>query len=834
MLSRGAWGGFYRDPSHSTPDCRDNRGALRRLSIARSFRLALLGLTLTLAVLAGAGVARLYDARQRYEDRLGAAYALEASAGGLLAAGVVEEATLRTTRGRPDAAPARRRARLAFDRAARQARRLAASDPPSARLVDRAIVAQRALRRGARPATGALASRQAIAALVDRQRVRRDEAQATAGDETREAIALVAIGGVLALVLALGLVSAILAAVRRPLEDLVDAAGELAAGKPDVHVDERGPGELAELGSAFNRMAGDLTTTRGQLEHERERLRLTVESLGDGLLVTDGDVIEAANPRAADLVPEAMPGTRVGEVEGLPDPIDALAGEVTVDHGHRTLAVTAARLGFGGRGLVWTIRDVSERARLERLKSEFVATASHELRSPLTSIKGFVELLGADPALTARQRDFVDTVLTSTNRLVDLVNDLLDVTRIEAGRLEIHPRPTDVAEIVHEVTDLLGARLVERDQDLRIDMAGDVPRALADPGRLRQVLTNLLTNAHLYTPEGGRLTVRASATAGQVVLEVSDTGPGMTAEQVDHAFDRFYRGGHTGAQPGTGLGLSIVRSLVDLMGGTIELVSAPGEGTTFTVRLPRAGGDADREARRLALDGRRVLVLDDERDVGELIAERLSPYGVEAIIESDGAAALARLREEPFDAMTLDILMPAMSGFEVLRALRADERLRALPVVVVSVFSGREALSGEWVVAKPIDAEELADALGAAVLAGRVRVLAVGRDAVRTRAGRALKSLGIESMWASDAGEAARLCARARFEVALVDAGLPAADQVLAALDLRGRRLERSVVVFSDGHGASGLVKLAAEPVPVDAAGVAVLALLQQEEPAPG
>src|SRR3954470_21611887 len=176
--------------------------------------------------------------------------------------------------------------------------------------------------------------------------------------------------------------------------------------------------------------------------------------------------------------------------------------------------------------------------------------------------------------------------------------------------------------------------------------------------------------------------------------------------------------------------------------------------------------------------------------------------------------------------------MPGMSGFEVLRALRTDEQLRALPVVVVSVFSGREALSGEWVVAKPIDSEELADALGAAVLAGRVRVLAVGRDTVRQRAGRALESLGIGSLWASDALEPARLCSRARFEVALIDAGLPAAEEVVAALELRGRRLERSVVLFSDGAvGAPGMVKLEAEPVPVDAAGIAVLALLQHEDP---
>jgi len=229
-----------------------------------------------------------------------------------------------------------------------------------------------------------------------------------------------------------------------------------------------------------------------------------------------------------------------------------------------------------------------------------------------------------------------------------------------------------------------------------------------------------------------------------------------------------------------------------------------------------------------------VLVLDDERQIGELIADHLAPHGVEAVIEQDGEVALDRLRNEHFDALTLDILMPGMSGFEVLRALRTDDRLRGMPVVVVSVFSGREALSGEWVVAKPIDADELADALGAAVQAGRVRVLAIGRDAVRTRAARALEALGIESMWATDATEAARLCQRARFEVALVDAGLPAADDIIAALDLRGRRLARSVVVFSESGDAPGFAKLDAEPVPVDAAGVAVLALLQQVEATPG
>ena len=801
---------------------------MSRLTLARSFRLALLGLTITLAVLAAVGVAQLYQTRQHYEDRTAQAYAVEAAAGNLLAAGVVEEATIRTASG-PDTAAERRRARLAFGRAAAQAKRLSAGDAPSERLVAQVVAAQRQVRRRGAGATGPLAARQAVARLVERQRVRRDDARDQASSDNRRALALVGIGGLFALVLALATVSAILSAVRRPLDELVAAAERLAGGDLAVRVDEEGPGELVELGHAFNAMAADLQSVTGQLEAERQRLRLVVESLGDGLLTTDDGVVTTANPRAGELLPEAQASMKIADIHVLPDPVDALAGEVVLDHGRRTLAITAARLGFAGRGLVWTIRDVSERARLEQLKREFVATASHELRSPLTSIKGFVELLEADQTLSPRHRDFVETILISTNRLVDLTNDLLDVARIEAGRLEIQTRPTDVREIAHEVTDLMAARLVERDQDLDLDLQPDLPRAMADAARLRQIITNLLTNAHLYTPEGGRLSVRARMDGDRVAIDVEDTGPGMNAEQLEHAFDRFYRGGQGRSQPGTGLGLSIVQSLVQLQGGTISVVSAPGEGTRFTVSLPRAPVLGEIAAPRDALAGRRVLVLDDEPDIGALIAHRLEPYGVDAVVVRDGAVALERLRTEPFDAMTLDILMPGMSGFEVLRALRTDEQLKTLPVVVVSVFSAREALSGEWVVPKPIEADQLADALGSAVLAGRVRVLGVARDSMRPRAQRALRELGIESAWVASASEAERLCARARFEVALVDAGLERPDDVEAALNLRGRRLPRSVVVFSDGDGATGLVRLDAEPVSLEDAPSAVLALLEAE-----
>jgi CheY-like chemotaxis protein len=305
----------------------------------------------------------------------------------------------------------------------------------------------------------------------------------------------------------------------------------------------------------------------------------------------------------------------------------------------------------------------------------------------------------------------------------------------------------------------------------------------------------------------------------------------MTDVEMDLALDRFYRGRDEGTHRGTGLGLAIVRSLVELHGGDITLSSAPEPGTTFTVRFPQA--PAPGVAPRHALRGRRVLVVDDEPEIAELIAQRLAPHEVETVTVNSGAEALERLQNERFDAVTLDILMPGMSGFEVLRILRADPDLRGVPVVVVSVFAGREALAGEWVVPKPIDADELVDALGQAILAGRVRVIVVARRDLREKLEPTLSELGIEHEWTTDAMGAAELCQERFFEAALVDAGLHDPDAVLRALDLRGRRLRRSVVVFSSGGDYPGFARLDAEPVAIEDAGATVLGLLQPEPDAP-
>ncbi len=625
---------------------RDDTG---RRSIAGTLQLALLGLTIVLAIIGAIGIGALYEARQDYENEVAEASALEVASANLLAATVALEANLARPRSRRAARFVAAAAR-SFDDVAERVGGLADDDDRSHALAAPVAPARRtaaalAMRptiddTRARATRHLRAVRDAVQRLATRQGVRREDARDRATDRSRAALLAIVFGAGLALVGVLAFLTLLIRNMRRPLDDLVGATRRMSSGDLGARVEAGGPKELEAVGLAFNAMGADLATARERVEAQRQRLATTIQSLGDGLVICDNiDRVTSLNPRAIELVP----GLRVGSLahgrgSPLPELADALAREVEVRReGDLTLAVTAARLAGSEGGVAWTLRDITERARLEQAKSDFVATASHELRSPLTSIKGFIELLETtdNENLTERQREFIRIALQSTDRLVELVNDLLDIARIEAGQFEIHPRSVDLRDTVEEVAALMAPRMEAKRQRLDVQVHDPRPAALADPARVRQIVTNLVTNAHLYTPEDGSVTLRLAGDAQGTTITVADSGPGIAPEEVRRLFDRFFRGSSDGRKsPGTGLGLAIVKSLVDLHGGSVDVQSTLGRGTTFTVRLPAAPGGAMTVARPTAaatpaaLGSRRVLIVDDEPALAALIAQQLQPLGL--------------------------------------------------------------------------------------------------------------------------------------------------------------------------------------------------------------
>lgn len=234
-------------------------------------------------------------------------------------------------------------------------------------------------------------------------------------------------------------------------------------------------------------------------------------------------------------------------------------------------------------------RDARERDRVEQMKDDFVLTVSHELRTPVTVVKGFAEMLTAQPrSLSSRQLEAAEVIAESAGQLQKMINDLLDLARSDAGKLRIEPEPTSVRSLAQRIGRQMRPNFEDKDQHLTVSVERGLPDVMADPGRIGQVLANLLTNANKYAPERARVRLAASRVGDEIEFEVTDDGPGLGEEELDHVFDRFWRAesGDTQAVGGTGLGLAIAKSLVELHGGSISARSKAGEGATFRFVLP--------------------------------------------------------------------------------------------------------------------------------------------------------------------------------------------------------------------------------------------------------
>ena len=325
-----------------------------------------------------------------------------------------------------------------------------------------------------------------------------------------------------------------------------------------------------------------------------------------------------------------------------------------------------------------------------RAKSAFLAMMSHELRTPMNGVLGLAHALRGT-ALDARQAEYLEMIEESGQGLMAILNDILDLSKIEAGKLSLEVAPFDVRKLALQTRAVWSESARLKDLDLILEVSPSTPAWVAgDAARVRQILMNLVSNALKFT-DAGRVVIRLGAEASVVTISVSDTGVGMSAEQIKRLFTPFSQGDRSTARRygGTGLGLSICRQLADLMAGEILVVSEPGVGSTFTVRLPLPEATAPVLAPVPApapqLDGARVLVVDDNA-VNQTVARAiLEAVGAVVAVANDGHAALARLRIEEFDVVLMDVHMPVMDGVEAVRRIRAGEAgRRDLPIVALT------------------------------------------------------------------------------------------------------------------------------------------------------
>ena len=331
-------------------------------------------------------------------------------------------------------------------------------------------------------------------------------------------------------------------------------------------------------------------------------------------------------------------------------------------------------------------------------KSQFLATMSHEIRTPLNGVIGVAELL-ADTRLAATQQHYVATIVDSGRALLTIINDVLDLSKLEAGKMDLAEEVFDLSALVTRSLDLLRPVAQGKGLALAVDLPEALPQYRGDPGRLRQVLLNLLGNAVKFT-EQGRVAVRlhrqAGAVTDEILLHVQDTGIGIPPERQAHVFDSFAQGDSTITRRfgGTGLGLTISRELVRCMGGDIDVTSEAGQGSTFTIRLPlpRAGpvtkpDSAAQAAPRTAL---RILVAEDNRTNAMIVRRLLEPCVRSLVLAEDGVAALAMWQEQRPDLVLMDISMPRMDGLQATRAIRAQEAAegaRPVPIYALTAFS---------------------------------------------------------------------------------------------------------------------------------------------------
>ncbi|MDX1697363.1 MAG: response regulator, partial [Thiohalobacterales bacterium] len=463
------------------------------------------------------------------------------------------------------------------------------------------------------------------------------------------------------------------------------------------------------------------------------------------------------------------------------------------------------------------MRDITERRKVDRMKNEFVSTVSHELRTPLTSIRGALGLVGggATGELPEKAQPLVDIAAKNCDRLIRLINDILDIEKIEANKMEFTIQALELMPLVTQAVESNRVYAVEHGASIVIydDMPDAVVRV--DEDRFMQVLTNLLSNAAKYSPEGGTIGVTVQPLGGGVRLTVSDEGPGIPEEFRGQIFNKFSQAdsSDTRQRGGTGLGLSITRAIVEKLGGHISFDTRDGKGTSFHVDLPveealsAATCDTRNEYVSVPLDGTRILICEDDRDIAHLLALMLQSHGFTADIAHTAAEARTLLEQHDYGAMTLDLMLPDRHGIDLFREIREHDKTRELPVVVVSAIASEEEqqLSGDAIqiidwIDKPIDEKRLIDALACSMKQSSrapLRILHVEDEADARKIVCNIVGDRFDITAAATLAEARELLERETFGLVILDLGLPDGSGISLLPELAGGGSHIPVVLFS-------------------------------------
>lgn len=647
------------------------------------------------------------------------------------------------------------------------------------------------------------------------EEVAQRRAQARASAFRLEAVGAGALGSSVFLVILAALYMA--RSVIGPIRRVAEGARHLAAGDLSTRVPERATGEPKQLAEAFNAMAASLQLSDDRLREKHLELKrvfsrqhLILNSAGDGIYGLDRDgTIRFANPAAGQAtgneVDELLgrtahdalhPRDEDGvphDVEGCPITAalrDGQAHQVLEDVYERRdgtrfpVEYTATPIEEDGEvsGAVVVFKDITERREIDRMKDEFTSVVSHELRTPLTSIRGSLGLLagGVLGPLPEKAQRMLDIAVSNTDRLVRLINDILDIERMESGRVTMQRQEIAVLEVMRGAMESVGA--MAAGVGVRLEVEPIEARVWADPDRLTQMLTNLLSNAIKFSPPGATVSTTARRSGEEILFAVADEGRGIPEDKLETIFERFQQVDASDSRDkgGTGLGLAICRSIVEQHGGRIWAESAPDEGATFVVSLPALVEDEPPSSDNGT--GPAVLVCDDDPSVRRVVAGLLAQRGYRTVPARSGAEAVELAARERPDVILLDLLMPDMSGWATAAALKERPETREIPIVVASVLpaeEGHPVPGTEERIEKPFDEASLFEALERALAVhGDVSKVLVVEDDLDL--GRVLTEIferrGLTVAHAQSGRAAIRESQRLEPDLLILDLGLPDGD----------------------------------------------------------